>query len=587
MLLNLNSGYGDMKNMVLYIFWPVLVLLANNHHSQAQQLNNQVAENQLALFTDRTMYVTGECIRFSIFQLQPGLQAESALSQIMYVELITPDGKRMADGKFRIDNLKSNGCIEIPAEVISGNYYVRAYTRYMRNFGTEFYPSVAVKLINPSVDTVISYNGLSQADTTTSNDTDYAITEINALSTDRKVYPTRNKVNLQFQPGTKGRFESVNWCLTVIPQGTDQTINASFKSNTTIRSLKTDSPSLQLHPESRGISLSGKLVKKGTGETVPGREVTLSIVGDKDFSAYRTDANGQFYFSLPDYQGNRDLFLSSKEDGDTTFSILIDNDFCTRQILLPTRTFRLTEDERNAGLSLAINMQITKNLIKKSTPHLDSASTINIRSFYGEPTSILVMDKYVQLPTLREYFNELPMEARIRERLGHHYFKFYSTNAEMLAYDPLVMIDWVAIADMDKILAINPQNISSIEIVNKPYVKGDITYGGVISILSRKGDFAGIVLPASGTFLNYDFLSYGAFNSNIPGINSEKLPDTRNVLYWNPDVQLDNTGKADISFYTSDTSGNFKIVAMGIDKEGRILRAVGSFEVKKGQISQE
>ena len=35
---------------------------------------------------------------------------------------------------------------------------------------------------------------------------------------------------------------------------------------------------------------------------------------------------------------------------------------------------------------------------------------------------------------------------------------------------------------------------------------GNITYGGIISFVSRKNNFAGIDLPKSGTFISYSFL---------------------------------------------------------------------------------
>ena len=75
----------------------------------------------------------------------------------------------------------------------------------------------------------------------------------------------------------------------------------------------------------------------------------------------------------------------------------------------------------------------------------------------------------------------------------------------MAIYDPLVMIDWVAVSDNESILGTPTQSISRIELVNAPYIKGDMIYGGIISIISKKGDFAGIDLPRNGIFINYKF----------------------------------------------------------------------------------
>jgi len=41
-------------------------------------------------------------------------------------------------------------------------------------------------------------------------------------------------------------------------------------------------------------------------------------------------------------------------------------------------------------------------------------------------------------------------------------------------------------------------------------VRGDIVYGGIISFFSKKGDLAGIDLPAAGRYITYNML-----NSNV------------------------------------------------------------------------
>jgi uncharacterized protein YfaS (alpha-2-macroglobulin family) len=60
-----------------------------------------------------------------------------------------------------------------------------------------------------------------------------------------------------------------------------------------------------------------------------------------------------------------------------------------------------------------------------------------------------------------------------------------------------------------------------------------------------------------------------------------RLPDFRNVLYWEPKLKTNEKGKQLINFYTSDLPGKYVIVAEGISKEGPCGTASGTIVVEK------
>jgi hypothetical protein len=244
-------------------------------------------------------------------------------------------------------------------------------------------------------------------------------------------------------------------------------------------------------------------------------------------------------------------------------------------VSLPSPEFKLSEDERKTALSLAMNARILKEFAVQGEA-ADSVTALR-RPFYGEPTSTLLMDKFIQLPTLKEYFGEISQEVRVRERKGNPYFKFFGGAAGMIVNDPLVLMDWVVINDVRRVLAISPQKILKVEMVNKPYIKGDLTYGGIISIISRDGDFAGIDLPASGIFVKYDF-----FSPVCAGINAVKqahVPDARNTLLWLPEIKTVKNRPQRIGFVTGDTPGHYEIVVRGVYTDGRVFSQSVGFEI--------
>jgi hypothetical protein len=67
--------------------------------------------------------------------------------------------------------------------------------------------------------------------------------------------------------------------------------------------------------------------------------------------------------------------------------------------------------------------------------------------------------------------------------------------------------------------------------LNSPYIKGDITYGGVVSIYSKDGDIAGIDLPQFSQIFNFKM-----FYSSLPFGNNEMAeenePKISNSLCW-------------------------------------------------------
>lgn len=57
--------------------------------------------------------------------------------------------------------------------------------------------------------------------------------------------------------------------------------------------------------------------------------------------------------------------------------------------------------------------------------------------------------------------------------------------------------------------------------------------------------------------------------------------DFRNVLFWKPDVITDENGVAEIEFYTSDITSNFRVVAEGVSADGILGSSATEFLVEK------
>lgn len=531
------------------------------------------AGEKVVLFTDRSLYIAGEQINFKASVFSDSNSNGSAPVHILYCELVTPDGKKVVGNKYPVSQLEAEGCMFIPKDLITGTYYLRAYTRMMLNYGPVSFGYRQIRIINPGKNEVlVSEKNQDAGGLLTEPSAAESPEEFYKVSADKKVYVPRDTISVAVQEGKNYKAGIKSLCLSVVPDGT--------KEVALLQPLTSDENknSKDYYPETRGLSLTGKLTEANSSLLLQGKRVNLSIMGSgRDFMSVRTDTSGRFYFALPDYYGSRDIFLCAEKTPAPGVKIWVDNEFYNSAFHLPTPDFTLTEQEREIVLKMANNLQISnyfQNKEKEDTLADRKAET----AFYGKPTTIIELDKYILLPTLEEYFNELSSQVRVRRHKGEPGFVVLGS-ADISFYEPLVMVDWVAVDEPSKILAVSPQNISRIEIVNEDYVKGGQTYGGIISLISKKGDFAGIDLPSAGMFINYGFLA----EQKCRDIQAEAVaahPDTRNTLLWKPGIEISGTKPEKLIFTAPDTPGKYRVVIEGVTKDGLVFSETGMFEVK-------
>lgn len=523
----------------------------------ASQMLSQPLKERVILFTDRNLFISGETIQFTA--LIKSETDSNSVSRILYCELITGGGRRMAGGKYATENSAVSGHLAIPAELVSGIYYLKAYTKTMRNEGPSVYSYDLIKVVNPYSDEVNVEAG------------DASGTGGSALVIDTSI---RNSFDVPAHtlPGDTVRFNikdpSIcrtlkNLTISVIPDGTlsDKLIaleDAGLNENSH-------------RQETRGMSITGLVRNRYSGSVIPGIRVNLSITGEgRDFMATTTGPDGGFVFNVPDYNGKHDIFLCTDKTDSLDAQILVDNDFCNLPVDLPDEDYELSDRERETALSMAIRFNLNKYFNNDSL-EAERDTTVQSPVFYGKPDEILSMNEYVKLPTLEEYFNQLPVSVKVRKKSGQKYFKVLGTQSELLEIDPLVMVDLVVIDDPEKILALDPRDISRIEIVNSVYVKGDQIYGGVVNILSRNENFAGISLPSSGIFINYSFLNNTFNNQEFTALNS-KLPDTRNTVFWKTISNWDEC--SGISFIAPATPGKYQVLVRGVSEKGEEVSSI-------------
>ncbi|RLD26646.1 MAG: hypothetical protein DRI70_05380, partial [Bacteroidetes bacterium] len=106
------------------------------------------AENYRIL-TDRSIYIAGEVLNFRIFNLNPENLQNISWSKVFYLELISPGGNSLARTKLSMSLWGAENSLRVPSDLPSGTYYLKGYSRWMRNIGPTSYAYVSIEVVNP------------------------------------------------------------------------------------------------------------------------------------------------------------------------------------------------------------------------------------------------------------------------------------------------------------------------------------------------------------------------------------------------------------------------------------------------------
>lgn len=542
-----------------------------------------VSGETIRLFTDQNIYCVNEKIYFTAEYSCANELDSLAWSNVLYVELIKWNGNKLVQMKLNLTRPETSGVIIIPGNLLSGNYYLRAYTKWMRNFSASDYACLHVKIVNPfRPETDEGPSEISGPATTAELSVVQKILIKGVKCTiGKNEYKKREKAEVDFQLNDKKFFDINSYYISVARVGTIDTADHLCKPEFT--SEESDLSNIEYLPEIRGITISGKIIDKST--KLPQKDIYVSLSEPKHgeyFSIYKTNNQGRFVFSLPYMQGPHDFFIQSEYSGSLSSEILIDNGFCNKPVKLPYIAFKLNEGEIHLLKYLAIDQQLSeKFLFNKDTLSDSQHAETEPLPFYGSKKIVYYTEKYIELPNIEEFINEIIHEATIVKENGETSLismkRTYLSNCP-----PLILLDNVHVNNDDQLLKIPLNRIEKVEVINRDYVVAGMRYYGIISVYSKNKNFAGLDLNKNSMFFTYDLFSdrNTGYDYNVRS-NDSRIPDRRNLLYWNPDIQLSADKKTTISFYTSDSGGDYIVYIRGKNsKDKNDIYGKCSFTVK-------
>ncbi|MEJ5994905.1 TonB-dependent receptor plug domain-containing protein [Pedobacter sp. Du54] len=138
-----------MKRLIPAFFLSLLIVLCSSFRADEtplEKLLKQLAkitaaypQEKVHLQIDKPYYAIGEDIWIKAYLVNAEKNEPSLLSKVLYVDLVDQKNEIKATIKLEVTNGLANGNISLIESLQPGNYRIRAYTNYMRNYDESFF----------------------------------------------------------------------------------------------------------------------------------------------------------------------------------------------------------------------------------------------------------------------------------------------------------------------------------------------------------------------------------------------------------------------------------------------------------------
>lgn len=534
------------------------------------------------MHTDRQLYISGETIWFKLYNFDSRTQQLTDFSKVVYLEMINQQGSTTSRIKLGLKNGTGQGSIELPEALSSGRYTLRAYTRAMRNLGASAFTSLSVTVLRPGQ--AIAKMPIEQ-EQALSTETPQRSLSAAAYRQDLQIQirPSSNEL-AQRSPGT---FELTTTDATGAPVAAQLSVSIALPRrygnafDYKIPTITVPTNTSTFPAESEGQLLEGRVINQQSKAGEAGAEVYLSFPG-KTALVYgaQTDASGRFSFLLPDLYSLRQIVIQAIPRDEVPVTIELVEEFHPNHPV-DTTQFAIPASWENWVSTALINAQVGRAYKAFETPpsYMTNSPFLDI-PFFGEPDAQYFLDDYTRFP-LPEFFFEVVNEVSVRGQFGQERLEIQNNwNSPNNRFEPLLLVDGVPVFDQAAFLKLNNKLIKSTEIVKAPFWLNPHYYQGVIQISSFEHQAYSFVTPSTALQRSYlTLLPERNFLAPNHGDQADSpLPDFRNTLYWNANVQTDESGKATLQFTTSDAIGAYEIQALGISQKGK--KGSGSAMIK-------
>lgn len=611
------SDLSGNRISLLNIRLLILPLFLISQQSYSQQLNdkpgnseNRNFKEEVFLRTDRDVYIPGEKVWFKVYTLNGLTGIPCNLSKVVYLELLDKNNFPIRQLKVKIESSSGSSDFVLPDNISSGNYIVRAYTNWMKNFSTDQFFYKTISVINPfeSIDHLKLPQGSSNSDSAISLSDDQSLSlrranyngktisslisddkkrRINyTITLDKPQYASREKVKMEISAtdmaGNPVETDlSVAVAKSVVVNSTGLTSFYRINNDDSVVSRSGGSESLA---ELEGHLISGYIRLKTTDEPLKNTDLSLSFVGKTARCQFgRTDDMGEFNFVVRE-SGLNEIVIQPLSPDISGYYIELNQPFSSSFSKIIPGKFYIDSSRADEINKVIVSMQIN-NIYEPFRQKIPKDDKNIIPDFYGEPENSIRMSDYIELTSIREVVKEILPNVYTLKQNGKYDFKLINKfRGQPFENKPLILVDGVPIYDFEKVLSINSKEIEKADIINTRYFISENTFDGIVSFITKKGNLSVMEFDNSifrqvyeGCQAAEDFYSPDYSTAEM---KDSHIPDFRNTLFWSPDLRTRKDGKTEVSFFTSDESSDYTIVVEGITSNGKKGHSSASLRIK-------
>jgi hypothetical protein len=344
-------------------------------------------------------------------------------------------------------------------------------------------------------------------------------------------------------------------------------------------------PAFEFLPEYDGHILNGIITDKMTGLPAKNISTYISVAGKPfRFNSAVSNADGRIQFDMEHFYATSEIIVQPNNRADTNYRIEISNPFSDKFSTRADSRFSLIPGWQNALTQRSIGAQAQHVYTSNKLQRFYTTDINDTTAFYGKNFKTYLLDDYTRFITMEEVLREYVKEVRLRKNHDQYYMEIKNTNETDFTGKPLVLVDGIPVYDANKIIALDPLKVKKIDVVAHKYFFGSLIIDGVVSCTSYEGDLAGMSLDPAALIIEYPGLQlqrefYSPSYETAEQFAS-RLPDFRNVLYWDPYAGTGLNGKRAINFYTGDLPGRYAVIVQGITTQGLAGSAVIQLTVK-------
>lgn len=539
---------------------------------------NSLSNEKIYLQTDRDIYIAGEDVFFKSICYKQKSTSEEKLSKYAYLALRNESNVIVSGLCLKLENNTFSGSFSLPDTLSTGRYQLVSYTNTMRNFAESNYFKKEIIVANRFDNELFRvYAPSLQSDSSSRNREREGYNSQNdvvSIASEKVHYAKREKIKIALTAlGLKGN-ESAQLTVSVrektYQQDQDYT-NALNLSNKRV---------CYHFPEINSVILEGQVIS--TENKQPLRNILVYLSTPDSISNLqwaRSNKEGMFFFQLNDYYNFKNLIINLPDN--PSAQIILDNKYSLTEPFKPSRFFSdsLLKDYIVKSQGIVQVQKDYKSLAVKDLPDTFLGNN-KPPLLYPPVTNAIYPSDFVALPDFVEISREILPYVRTRKKgLGYETKLLNFNQSDFFNQNPMILLDGVPINSINQVISLGTEKINKVEILPFQRYYGGEFFAGILALFSKDMEINNIAWQTPMSIVNYVQLQPRSVFERPSYSKQDKIPDFRQLLYWNPNLLLTSNEKASIEFLASDNKGEFEICVDGIAPDGRIIKSRATINI--------